>query len=66
MKKFNVIDLFCGCGGFSKGFEEAGFKLKELIIKEQHNCRATGYWKTNSIKYNFLLIAHEYLFVFKK
>lgn len=40
--------------------------LKELIIKEQHNCRATGYWKTNSIKYNFLLIAHEYLFVFRK
>lgn len=47
-------------------FEEVGFKLKELIIKEQHNCRATGYWKTNSIKYNFLLIAHEYLFVFRK
>ena len=49
-----------------KIFEAAGFKLKELIIKEQHNCRATGYWKTNSIKYNFLLIAHEYLFIFKK
>lgn len=47
-------------------FEDAGFKLKELIIKEQHNCRATGYWKTNSVKYNFLLIAHEYLFVFRK
>ena len=47
-------------------FEESGFRLKELIIKEQHNCRATGYWKTNSIKYNFLLIAHEYLFVSKK
>lgn len=47
-------------------FEKAGFKLKEIIIKEQHNCRATGYWKTNSVKYNFLLIAHEYLFVFKK
>lgn len=47
-------------------FEDAGFKLKELIIKEQHNCQATGYWKTNSVKYNFLLIAHEYLFVFKK
>lgn len=47
-------------------FENAGFKLKELIIKEQHNCKATGYWKTNSIKYNFLLIAHEYLFVFRK
>ena len=47
-------------------FQNAGFTLKELIIKEQHNCRATGYWKTNSIKYNFLLIAHEYLFVFRK
>ena len=47
-------------------FENAGFKLKELIIKEQHNCKATGYWKTNIVKYNFLLIAHEYLFVFKK
>jgi len=47
-------------------FKLAGFKLKEIIIKEQHNCQATGYWKTNSIKYNFLLLAHEYLFVFKK
>ena len=47
-------------------FQDAGFKLKELIIKEQHNCKATGYWKTNSIKYNFLLIAHEYMFVFRK
>lgn len=49
-----------------KIFENTGFKLKEIIIKEQHNCKATGYWKTNSVKYNFLLIAHEYLFVFKK
>jgi len=47
-------------------FENAGFKLKELIIKEQHNCKATGYWKTNSVKFNFLLIAHEYLFIFRK
>lgn len=47
-------------------FQNTGFKLKELIIKEQHNCKATGFWKTNSVKYNFLLIAHEYLFVFHK
>lgn len=47
-------------------FELAGFKMKEIIIKEQHNCKATGYWKTNSIKFNFLLLTHEYLFVFKK
>lgn len=49
-----------------KIFQNAGFTLKELIIKEQHNCKATGFWKTNSVKYNFLLIAHEYLFVFRK
>ena len=39
---------------------------QKKIIKEQHNCKATGYWKTNSIKFNFLLLAHEYLFVFRK
>ncbi len=49
-----------------KIFQDEGFNLKEIIIKEQHNCRATGYWKTNSVKYNFLLLAHEYLFVFRK
>ena len=26
MKKYNFIDLFCGAGGFAKGFEMAGFQ----------------------------------------
>lgn len=43
-----------------------GFSLKELVIKRQHNCKTTGFWYKNSIKYNFLLLAHEYLAVFKK
>lgn len=49
-----------------KIFESVGFKTKEIIIKEQHNCKATGFWKTNSVKHNFLLLAHEYLFIFRK
>lgn len=45
-------------------FLQAGFSSKEIIIKEQHNCRSTEYWeKQNS---NFLLLAHEYIFVFQK
>ncbi len=47
-------------------FENAGFKLKELIIKEQHNCHSTRYWKDRSSNQHFMLLAHEYLFVFKK
>lgn len=27
IKRLNVIDLFSGCGGFSKGFEMAGFNI---------------------------------------
>jgi len=45
---------------------DAGFKLRELIIKRQHNCKTTGFWYENSIKYNFLLLAHEYLPIFEK
>lgn len=26
-KKYNIIDLFCGCGGFSYGFQQAGFNV---------------------------------------
>lgn len=47
-------------------FLNIGFELKEDIIKHQHNCKATGFWVNKSKEYNFLLIMHEHLFVFKK
>ena len=47
-------------------FLKQGFLLNELIIKRQHNCRTTGFWYTSSQKYNFLLLAQEYLPVFIK
>lgn len=45
-------------------FIQAGFILKEIIIKEQHNCKMTDYWKSKNM--DFYLLAHEYVFIFKK
>jgi len=47
-------------------FLNQGFALKEDIIKVQHNCESTPYWKKQVEKYNFHLIMHEHLFVFRK
>jgi DNA modification methylase len=45
-------------------FLDAGFINKEIIIKEQYNCKSTDYWQNR--ENNFLLLAHEYIFVFQK
>lgn len=45
-------------------FIQAGFILKEIIIKEQHNCKMTDYWRNKNM--DFYLLAHEYVFVLKK
>lgn len=45
---------------------QAGFVLKEDIIKRQFNCKATGFWVKRSKENNFLLIMHEHLFIFQK
>ena len=60
-RKGNVIPL-----GFEvmECFLKAGFKNKEIIIKEQHNCKSTNYWSKQ--KTDFFLLAHEYIFVFEK
>ncbi len=47
-------------------FLKAGFQLKEDIIKQQYNCKATGFWAKKSQESNFLLIMHEHLFIFQK
>ena len=41
--KNKVIDLFCGCGGLSKGFELAGFSV-ELAI---------DFWKDAILTFNY-------------
>ncbi|MBE6150164.1 MAG: DNA cytosine methyltransferase [Firmicutes bacterium] len=67
MKKYNVLDLFCGCGGLSKGFSLAGFNIvggvdfnKEAIDTFNKNfANANGVFgdisnlTSNDIKKNF-------------
>ncbi len=38
--KFNVIELFSGCGGMALGFENAGLKT-ELLVEIDQNCVST-------------------------
>lgn len=60
-KKGYVLPL--GMSSMQK-FVDAGFKLKEIIIREQHNCKASEYW--DNIEKTFLMLAHEYIFVLEK
>ena len=60
-RKGNVVPL-----GFQimEIFVKNRFQLKEIIIKEQHNCKSTRYWENRNNK--FMLLAHEYIFIFQK
>ena len=53
---FNIMSLFL----------KDGFILKEDIIKIQHNCQMTPRWSNEAKKYDFYLIMHEHLFIFRK
>jgi DNA modification methylase len=43
-----------------------GFALKEEIIKTQHNTKYAQRWKAKAKSFQFYLIMHEHLFVFRK
>ena len=43
MNEYNVLDFFCGCGGLSKGFEEAGYRIIAGIDFEQSALRTFEY-----------------------
>ncbi|MEM4728591.1 MAG: DNA methyltransferase [Thermoplasmata archaeon] len=47
-------------------FLSEGFILREDIIKHQWQCKSTPYWVKKSLQWNFLMIMHEHLFVFRK
>ena len=60
-KKGYVLPL--GMNAMQK-FVDTKFKLKEIIIKEQHNCRSSDYWVGK--ERTFLMLAHEYIFILEK
>ncbi len=43
-----------------------GFALKEEIIKTQHNTKYAQRWRDKAKSFQFYLIMHEHLFVFRK
>lgn len=52
IEDINVVDFFCGCGGFSKGFENVGFNViagfdfnKDAISSFNANHKAKGIFK---------------------
>jgi DNA modification methylase len=59
-KKNRIVPL-----GFKvlNSFLNAGFQLKEIVIKVQHNDRSTEFWYTKDVDF---LISHEYLFILDK
>lgn len=49
-----------------RAFLNVGFTLREIVIKVQHNCASTRHWLSRISRENFLLIMHEYIFIFEK
>ena len=56
MGKYNVIDLFCGCGGLSYGFEQAGFNV---LLGIDNDAKAL---ETFELKPNFTYLGNKYNF----
>lgn len=47
-KKYNVLDLFCGCGGLSKGFEMAGYNILLGVDNNEPALKTYAYNHKNS------------------
>ncbi|MCG3671722.1 DNA cytosine methyltransferase [Aliarcobacter butzleri] len=59
MFKLNVIDLFSGCGGFSYGFQNAGFHIIAGVDNEQSALNTFKHNHDNSEAFNLDLFKDE-------
>lgn len=47
--KYNILDLFCGAGGLSLGFEKAGFNVVKAIDIDQHAVNTYNYNRNEKV-----------------
>lgn len=47
--RLKLLDLFCGAGGLSLGFENAGFKIKKAIDIDSHAVNTYNYNRSNKV-----------------
>lgn len=48
-KKYNVLDLFCGCGGLSRGFIDAGFTVSLGVDNDSMALKTFAFNHENSV-----------------
>ncbi len=53
MKKYRVLDIFCGAGGFSCGMEQAGFEVVAGVDNDEKALKTFEYNHKNAIAVNY-------------
>lgn len=49
MKKYNILDLFCGAGGLSLGFEKAGFTVVKAVDIDPWSIKTYNYNREDKV-----------------
>jgi DNA (cytosine-5)-methyltransferase 1 len=52
-----ILDLFCGAGGATKGYQQAGFKVFGIDIKPQHNYIGDFFIQMNALDCDYEFLA---------
>lgn len=65
-RKYNVLDLFCGCGGLSRGFIDAGFNVPLGIDFDAKALETWAHNHDNGKAMNLDLFNHDNISIIKK
>lgn len=56
-----LVDLFCGAGGATRGYQEAGFYVVGVDIKPQPDYVGDEFWQGDALQF----LAHEFSVVWR-